>query len=81
MPGGGGNHDPSRFDIRRDVRGHVSFGHGIHYCLEAPSARLEARIAVKSLLERCPHLATDPADLAWRTGLLIRGPESLPVRW
>ncbi|MFF1477291.1 cytochrome P450 [Streptomyces sp. NPDC058301] len=75
--------DPARFDIRRDPRGHVAFGHGIHYCLGAPLARLEARIAIRSLLERCPGLALDihPAALTWRSGMLVRGPESLPVSW
>ncbi|MEU9099809.1 cytochrome P450 [Streptomyces sp. NPDC048361] len=75
--------DPDRFDIRRDARGHLAFGHGIHYCLGAPLARLEARVAVRTLLDRCPDLALDihPAALRWRTGLLIRGPERLPVRW
>lgn len=75
--------DPDRFDIRRDSRGHLAFGHGIHYCLGAPLARLEARIAIRSLLERCPGLVLDahPAALTWRTGMLIRGPESLPVSW
>lgn len=75
--------EPSRFDIRRDARGHVAFGHGIHYCLGAPLARLEARIAIRSLLERCPDLALDihPAALTWRSGMLVRGPESLPVSW
>ncbi|MFD7236578.1 cytochrome P450 [Streptomyces syringium] len=73
--------EPDRFDIRRDVRGHVAFGHGIHYCLGAPLARLEAKIAVRTLLERCPDLALDahPATLTWREGLLIRGPHRLPV--
>lgn len=75
--------EPDRFDIRRDARGHVAFGHGIHYCLGAPLARLEARVAVRALLDRCPDLALDihPAALAWRTGMMIRGPERLPVRW
>lgn len=75
--------DPDRFDIRRDTGGHLAFGHGIHYCLGAPLARLEARIAIRTLLERCPDLALDahPAALTWRTGMLIRGPERLPVRW
>ncbi|MEU8674533.1 cytochrome P450 [Streptomyces sp. NPDC048560] len=75
--------DPDRFDITRDARGHVAFGHGIHYCLGAPLARIEARIAIRSLLERCPELRldADAAKLRWRTGMLIRGPLSLPVRW
>lgn len=84
-----GNHDPARFDdpdrfdIRRATGGHLAFGHGIHYCLGAPLARLEARIAIRSLLERFPDLALDahPAALTWRTGMLIRGPHRLPVRW
>ncbi|MER6117144.1 cytochrome P450 [Streptomyces sp. A0642] len=75
--------DADRFDITRDARGHLAFGHGIHYCLGAPLARIEAAVAVRSLLERCPGLAldADPAELTWRTGMLIRGPEGLPVRW
>jgi cytochrome P450 len=74
---------PDRFDISRDARGHVAFGHGIHHCLGAPLARLEARIAIRTLLERCPHLALDihPAAITWRPGLMIRGPLSLPVRF
>ncbi|MFF5860740.1 cytochrome P450 [Streptomyces sp. NPDC012751] len=75
--------DPGRFDIRRPERGHIAFGHGIHYCLGAPLARLEARIAVRALLERCPGLAldTDPAAVTWRAGMLVHGPRRLPVRW
>ncbi|MFD7864154.1 cytochrome P450 [Streptomyces sp. NPDC057682] len=75
--------DADRFDITRDTRGHLAFGHGIHYCLGAPLARIEAAVAIGSLLERCPDLAlaADPEELTWRTGMLIRGPESLPVRW
>ena len=75
--------DGDRFDLTRDARGHVAFGHGIHYCLGAPLARIEARVAIRSLLERCPglRLDTDPAELSWRTGMLIRGPLSLPVAW
>ncbi|MDN0199885.1 cytochrome P450 [Streptomyces sp. S.PNR 29] len=74
---------PDRFDISRDARGHVAFGHGIHYCLGAPLARLEARIAIRTLLERCTDLALDihPAAITWRPGILIRGPRSLPVRF
>ncbi|MFE6288264.1 cytochrome P450 [Streptomyces sp. NPDC057877] len=73
---------PGRFDISRDARGHVAFGHGIHYCLGAPLARLEARIALGTLLGRCPGLALDihPAAITWRSGMMIRGPRSLPVR-
>ncbi|GKQ38799.1 cytochrome P450 [Streptomyces sp. A012304] len=72
--------DPDRFDIRRDARGHLAFSHGVHHCLGAPLARLEASIALGALLERCPglRLAADPADLTWRSGLM-RGLHRLPV--
>ncbi|MGW3354784.1 cytochrome P450 family protein [Streptomyces bungoensis] len=73
--------DPDRFDIRRDTRGHLAFGHGIHYCLGAPLARLEGRIAIGTLLERAPGLALDGEPGEWLPGLLMRGVRSLPVRW
>jgi cytochrome P450 len=72
---------PDRFDIRRDARGHIAFGHGIHYCLGAPLARLEARVALRSLLERCPDLALDEPPSGWLPGMLMRGVRRLPVRW
>ncbi|MFF3314338.1 cytochrome P450 [Streptomyces sp. NPDC003035] len=75
--------DPDRFDIRREPRGHLAFGHGIHYCLGAPLARLEGAIAVRTLLERFPRLELDPdgAPWEWMPGLLVRGVRRLPVRW
>ncbi|MET8171964.1 cytochrome P450 family protein [Streptomyces clavifer] len=75
--------DPDTFDIRRGAQGHLAFGHGTHYCLGAPLARMEGRIAVRALLERCPRLAQDPdgGELDWLPGMLIRGVRSLPVRW
>jgi cytochrome P450 len=73
--------DPDRFDIRRAPQGHLSFGHGIHYCLGAPLARLEARVALRSLLERCPDLAPAGPPGDWLSGMLMRGLRSLPVRW
>ncbi|GGN91135.1 cytochrome P450 [Streptomyces albiflavescens] len=73
--------DPHRFDIHRAPQGHLAFGHGIHYCLGAPLARLEARVALRSLLERCPDLALDGPPGDWLSGMLMRGLRSLPVRW
>ncbi|MGW2747189.1 cytochrome P450 family protein [Streptomyces sp. NPDC001450] len=73
--------DPHRFDIRRDTRGHLAFGHGIHYCLGAPLARLEGRTAIGTLLERAPGLALDGSPGEWLPGLLMRGMRTLPVRW
>ncbi|GHH36314.1 cytochrome P450 family protein [Streptomyces candidus] len=75
--------DPDRFDIRRSPQGHLAFGHGIHFCLGAPLARMEGRIAIRALLERCPDLALDTRGEPWQwlPGLLIRGVRKLPVRW
>ncbi|MER8012534.1 cytochrome P450 [Streptomyces sp. NPDC094149] len=72
---------PDRFDLHRDARGHLAFGHGIHYCLGAPLARLEARTAIRTLLERAPDLALDGPPGDWLPGMLMRGVRSLPVRW
>lgn len=83
------NRDPSTFaeadllDIRHSRRSHLGFGHGIHFCLGAPLARLEARVAFSALLGRFPHmqLAVSRADLVWThgDGLVLRGLGSLPV--
>ncbi|MFE4976115.1 cytochrome P450 [Kitasatospora sp. NPDC056651] len=75
--------DPDRFDIRREPAGHLAFGHGIHHCLGAPLARVEAAIALRALIERRPHLAldADPADLVWRPSTMLSGLRSLPVRF
>jgi len=58
-----------------------AFGDGIHYCLGAPLARMEGRIALRSLLERCPGLALDARrdELEWLPGALLRGVRRLPV--
>jgi len=74
--------DPDRLDLGRDASGHVAFGHGIHYCVGAPLARLEGEIAFGALLSGFPglSLAVDPAALRWRPSSLIHGLETLPVR-
>ncbi|MFE9259049.1 cytochrome P450 [Streptomyces sp. NPDC006879] len=84
-----GDHDPDRFaapdsfDIHRVPQPHLAFGHGIHYCLGAPLARMEGRIAVSSLLRCCPELRADPeaGPYEWIPGTLIRGVRALPVCW
>jgi cytochrome P450 len=75
--------DPDRFDITRKPTPHVTFGAGLHFCLGAPLARLELRIAFAGLLRRLPDLrpAIDAADIEWKQGLLTRGPVALPVTW
>jgi len=86
---GGANRDravrdrPDVFDVTRPPARHLGFGHGIHFCLGAPLARLEARIAFALLLQRFPHLQLAvPRDaLRWShgDGLVLRGLAELPV--
>ncbi|MEE1788567.1 cytochrome P450 [Streptomyces sp. SP17BM10] len=75
--------DPDRLDLRRRESGQLSLGHGIHYCLGAPLARLETEIALGALLRRFPGLALDvPVEqLRHRPALRARGLLELPVRY
>ncbi|WP_307817304.1 cytochrome P450 [Nocardia acididurans] len=72
--------EPGRFDIARDNR-HVSFGLGAHFCLGAPLARLEARIAVTRFAQRMrePRLVADPP--VYRMHVNLRGPAALPIEF
>ncbi len=75
--------DPEVLDISRPARAHLAFGHGIHFCLGAPLARLEARVALTTLLRRFPdlRLAGPRDELEWShgDGLVLRGLDALPV--
>jgi cytochrome P450 len=73
--------DSMAFEADRTPNPHMAFGYGIHYCLGAPLARLEAEIAFRQLLERFPKMERkDPsAELRWRPGLVMRGLTELPV--
>ncbi len=85
---GAANRDPEVFDrpdeldLGRADNRHVSFDGGIHFCLGAPLARLEGRIAFAELLRRAPRmeLAVAEEDLEYRDNLIIRGLVALPVR-
>ncbi|MGI5442630.1 cytochrome P450 family protein [Streptomyces shenzhenensis] len=73
--------DPDRLDLGRDAGGHLTLGHGIHYCLGAPLARAETEIALAALLERFPDLALGDGALRWRRSLRARGLVALPVTY
>jgi cytochrome P450 len=74
--------DPDRLDIERVNAGsHLAFGHGIHYCLGAPLARLEGEVAFGRLLARFPFITLVPdAELVYRPSVLVHGLMELPVR-
>lgn len=71
--------DPERLDLARRNNHHLSFGHGIHYCLGAQLARLEAQIAFRQLLQRFPDLRLAAAEVRWRRLTFLRGLHALPL--
>lgn len=72
--------DPDRFDIGREPNVHLTFGHGIHFCLGAPLARLEAQIAATRLAERLPDVRLSGGDPEWHDSLILRGVKRLPLQ-
>jgi len=71
--------DPDRLDITRSDNRHLGFGGGIHFCLGAPLARLEAQIAILALVRRMDRLALATARPEWRQSSALRGLMALPV--
>lgn len=72
--------DPDTFNPARDPNPHLAFGRGIHFCLGAPLARLEGRVAVNILLDRFPELRTDPdSPPTFITSPFMTGVRSLPL--
>jgi cytochrome P450 len=80
-----GNHDPAqfdepeRFDVSRTPNNHLGFGFGIHHCLGAPLARMEAQVALGALVRRAPDLALATDRVAYKHNIVLRGMEALPV--
>ena len=80
-----GNRDPAQFDqpdrldvTRENVR-HLAFGHGVHFCLGAQLARLEAGLAIEALVTRLPALRFHDAPIEWGDNTVLRGPTRLPL--
>jgi len=86
---GSANHDPATFDHsgefdidRSNADKHISFGHGIHFCLGARLARLEGQIALEALTRRIPSIRIVPGQqLRYSPNMTFRGPAELYVEW
>ncbi len=71
--------NPDRLDITRHENRHLAFGYGIHFCLGAALARLEAQSAIGTMLRRMPRLALQTDTVQWRPAFTLRGLQALPV--
>ncbi len=71
--------DPDRFDISRQGTRQIAFGYGIHFCVGAPLARLEAPIALTAVLRRFPQLRLTGDVAEWKEDITMRGLKTLPV--
>jgi pimeloyl-[acyl-carrier protein] synthase len=71
--------EPDRLDVGRTENRHLSFGFGVHFCLGAPLARLEAEVAFAALLARFPKLRREEGELGYRPNPALRGLTGLPV--
>ena len=71
--------DPDGFDVTRHPNPHLTFGFGTHFCLGAPLARMQARIAIEALFARFPDMRLATDELVWRPSALLRRRESVPV--
>ncbi|SDQ75832.1 cytochrome P450 [Actinopolyspora saharensis] len=74
---------PEELNLARESNAHIGFGHGPHHCLGAQLARMELQVALGTLLGELPDLRLGVAeqDVSWKSGMLVRGPQRLPVAW
>jgi cytochrome P450 len=73
--------DPDRYDLLRNTRATLSFGHGTHFCLGAALARLEGRIALEEVWQRFPEYDVDPEGIVRVHSVNVRGFAALPVKF
>ena len=71
--------DPDHLDIAREPNRHLTFSHGMHYCLGAALARVEGRVAIGSLVRRFPAIELVTEELRYRDHFVLRGLEELRV--
>ena len=82
---GAANRDPEQFehpeqlDVRRPANRHLSFSHGLHYCLGAALARLEGQLAFRSIVDRMPEIVLAPKAVEWSMSMSLRGLKALHV--
>jgi cytochrome P450 len=80
------NRDPRQFerphelDLTRSPNRHLTFGQGIHFCLGAPLARVEARVCIGEMVARFPQMRAGSGPIEWLDALIMRGPQRLPLR-
>ena len=70
---------PDRLDVTRENVRHLAFGHGLHFCLGAQLARLEAALALEAIVTRWPDLRFADAPIRWGRNTVLRGPLALPL--
>ena len=75
-----GVEDPERFDPTREFKGLLAFGHGPHFCLGAPLARMEARVGIEVLIDRFRGFEAGSTEVTWNLSPTVRGPEQLSIR-
>jgi cytochrome P450 len=72
--------DAAQLDVQRRPRNIMTFSHGAHFCLGAAAARMQSRVALTELLDRCPEFEVDESGIVWAGGSYVRRPLSVPFR-